>query len=100
VAEPFRAMAGRIGVDGFLRQQTAIIGRPDSRPTLATIRCHTHIICGRDDLVTPVALHEEMRDGIAGANLTVLGNCGHLAPLERAEEVTNALRDFTERVPH
>ena len=35
------AMAEDVGVEGFVRQQTAILGRPDSRPGLAQIACPT-----------------------------------------------------------
>src|SRR6478752_7114698 len=33
-----------VGVEGYLRQQTAIIARVDSRPTLATIKCPTLVL--------------------------------------------------------
>jgi len=99
LAETFRAMALRVGRAGFVRQQEAIIARPDSRPSLRDIACPTLVVCGRDDPVTPVEVHEELRDGIAGAQLVVIGTCGHLSPLERAPEVTGALRAFLERVP-
>jgi pimeloyl-ACP methyl ester carboxylesterase len=95
--EVFRAMARRVGIDAFARQQEAIIGRADSRTSLADIACPTLVACGREDPVIPVALHEELRDGIAGASLVVLGECGHLAPLERAPELTAALRAFVAR---
>ena len=99
LAETFRAMARRVGPASFVRQQQAIIARPDSRPDLRDIACPTTVICGRDDPVTPVEVHEELRDGIAGAQLVVIGTCGHLSPLERAPEVTGALRAFLDRVP-
>src|SRR5579883_3053484 len=50
------SMAERVGKDAFLRQQKAIIGRVDSRPLLATIRCPTLVLCGREDILTPPAL--------------------------------------------
>jgi pimeloyl-ACP methyl ester carboxylesterase len=99
LAETFRGMALRVGREGFVRQQEAIIARPDSRPGLRDIACPTLVVCGRDDPVTPVEVHEELRDGIPGAQLVVIGACGHLSPLERAPEVTGALRAFLERVP-
>jgi pimeloyl-ACP methyl ester carboxylesterase len=99
IVEPMHAMARRVGVDGFARQQEAIIGRPDSRPTLSTIACPTLLVCGRQDPVTPLEVHEEMRDAIAGAQLVELGVCGHLSPLERPLEVTAALRTFVDRTP-
>jgi len=89
-----RAMAHGIGRERFVHQQQAIMGRADSRPTLAQIRCPTLVLCGRDDVLTPLELHEEMHAGIAGSRLVVLDRCGHLSPLERPEEVTQALRQW------
>jgi pimeloyl-ACP methyl ester carboxylesterase len=83
-----KAMARDTGVDAYRRQQEAIIGRIDSRPHLAAIRCPTLVLCGRDDTLTPVALHEEMAGAIAGARLVVAPQCGHLSPLEQPQLVT------------
>ena len=88
------AMARAIGPQGFAQQQHCIVSRADSRPTLAQIRCPTLVLCGREDLLTPLALHEEMAAGIAGAKLVVLDACGHLSPLEQPEQVSEALRDW------
>lgn len=90
----FQSMATGLGYDVFVRQQHAIMGRPDSRPTLATIRCPTLVLCGRQDEVTPPALHEEIATGIAGARLEIVEDCGHLSPLEQPERVTELLRDW------
>jgi pimeloyl-ACP methyl ester carboxylesterase len=90
-------MATDIGRDGFVRQQQAIMARADSRPTLATIRCPTLVLCGRDDLLTPLELHEEMAAGIAGSRLVVLDGCGHMSALEKPAEVTEALRNWLAR---
>src|SRR3954465_15889299 len=38
-----------VGDEGYLRQQTAIIARVDSRPTLATIKCPTLVLTGDQD---------------------------------------------------
>jgi pimeloyl-ACP methyl ester carboxylesterase len=83
-----KAMATATGVAGYTRQQEAIIARIDSRPHLAAIRCPTLVLCGRDDLLTPVALHEEMANAIPGARLVVAPQCGHLSPLEQPQLVT------------
>jgi pimeloyl-ACP methyl ester carboxylesterase len=87
-------MAERVGHDGFVRQQTAIMGRPDGRADLKRIACPTLVLCGRQDALTPVALHEEMAAAIRGARLVVIENCGHLSPLEQPEAVTAAIRDW------
>src|SRR6202790_534258 len=49
-------MGDDIGVDAFVRQQTAIMGRADSRPTLATIGCPTLVLSGDEDNTIPNAM--------------------------------------------
>jgi len=90
------AMATRVGRRAFVRQQTAIMSRPDSRPTLAQIVCPTLVLCGRDDQLTPPELHMEMAAGIRDARLVVVEDCGHLAPLEQPAAVTAALTKWLE----
>lgn len=91
IVDVVTAMARAIGRDGYVRQQEAILGRADSRPTLAEIRCPTLVLCGREDALTPLALHEEMHAGIAGSTLVVIERCGHLSTMERPDEVNVAL---------
>jgi pimeloyl-ACP methyl ester carboxylesterase len=86
------AMAGAVGKDGFLRQQRAILGRIDSRPSLTAIACPTLVLCGREDALTPPTLHQEMAEAIPEATLVVLPRCGHLSPLERPDAVSAQLR--------
>jgi len=88
------AMAERIGRDAFLRQQKAIMARPDSRELLPRINCPTLVLCGREDALTPLAWHEEMAGAMADARLVIVESCGHLSPLERPVEVTAALRQW------
>jgi pimeloyl-ACP methyl ester carboxylesterase len=87
-------MAERIGREAFLRQQTAIMGRIDSRPQLGRIACPTVIVCGRQDALTPLALAEELAESIAGARLAVIEQCGHLSTLERPDAVNAALAEW------
>ena len=90
------AMSERVGKAAFLRQQKAILGRSDSLPTLVTVRCPTLVLCGRQDQLTPLDCHTEMAAGIADARLVVVEDCGHLAPMEHPEAVTDALRAWLE----
>ncbi|HCS72119.1 MAG TPA: alpha/beta hydrolase, partial [Rhodospirillaceae bacterium] len=83
-----RDSARNVGPEAYRRQQTAIINRPDNRPNLAAIACPTLVLCGRLDVMTPPAVHEEMASAIPGAKLVVVENCGHLSPLERPEAVS------------
>jgi pimeloyl-ACP methyl ester carboxylesterase len=82
------------GAAAFVRQQQALITRPDSRPTLATIRCPTLVIVGDGDKLTPPKVNQEIADGIPGARLETVANCGHLSSLERPEAVTKLLADW------
>lgn len=89
-----RDMAERTGIEGFVRQQTAIIGRPDSRPGLGDIAVPALILCGREDVITPLAAHEEMERLIPDAELAVIDHCGHLSTLEQPDAVNNLLRKW------
>lgn len=87
-------MAGRVGPTGFVRQQTAIMGRPDVRESLGAIACPTLVLCGADDALTPPTLHQEMCDDLQNARMEVIPDCGHLSPLEQPAAVTAALRGW------
>jgi pimeloyl-ACP methyl ester carboxylesterase len=92
VVEPIMEMARHIGPEGFVREQRAIMARPDSRPMLVDIKLPTLVISGRQDQSIPLARSEEMAADISNARLVVLEDCGHMAPLEKPVEVAAALR--------
>jgi len=87
-------MAEEVGIIGFIRQLTAIMSRPDSRPTLTAIRCPTLVLTGDTDNTIPNSLSKEMADGISGSWLVVLENCGHLPQPEQPEETAQALVEW------
>jgi pimeloyl-ACP methyl ester carboxylesterase len=87
-------MGDDIGADAFVRQQIAIIGRPDSRPILALIRCPTLVLTGDEDNTIPNSLSNEMADGIRGAKLRILPDCGHLPQVEQPQATADALIEW------
>jgi pimeloyl-ACP methyl ester carboxylesterase len=89
-----RAMNEETGADAYLRQQQAIIGRPDSRAGFAAIACPTLVLVGDEDQLTPPALAREMAAGIRGSRLVIVPECGHLSTMERPQAVTNALVEW------
>lgn len=89
-----RQMADDNGPEAFVRQQSAIMGRPDSRPTLAAIRCPTLVVVGDSDAVTPPDRAAEIASGIAGARLVTIATCGHLCAIEQREAVTTAMVEW------
>lgn len=94
VAEAVMAMAQRVGSAAFVRQQEAILLRPDSRPLLSTIAVPTLVAVGDGDQLTPPDASREIHAGIPGASLHILPDCGHLPPMERPENVNALLRNW------
>jgi pimeloyl-ACP methyl ester carboxylesterase len=89
-----RLMADETGAEAFVREQTAIIGRADSRPDLARIACPTLVVVGDgDELIAPES-SAEIAGGIPGARLVTVAQCGHLSTLERPAQVTAALTEW------
>jgi pimeloyl-ACP methyl ester carboxylesterase len=84
-------MALGVGKEAFARQENAIIGRIDSRPHLAKIRCPTLVVAARDDAIMPLEVLEEMADAIPGARLEVIEDCGHMASLEQPARLADLL---------
>jgi len=87
-----RQMAVDTGTEALVRQHAALMGRPDSGPFLASIRCPTLVLVGREDALTPVEMAQEIVAGIPGARLQIIPDCGHLSTMERPEAVNRALR--------
>lgn len=89
-----RAMNEETGPQAYIRQHQAIIGRADSRPGLAAIKCPTLVLVGDDDQLTPPALAHEMANGIRGSRLVVIPHSGHLSTIEQPQAVNTALADW------
>lgn len=90
-------MANDTGSDAFIRQQTAITHRTDSRKRLSEITCPSLVLVGDGDRLTPLELSQEIHDCIPGSELEVVPGSGHLSTLETPEAVTKALQNFLDR---
>lgn len=89
--EPLTEMVLRSTPETFANQQRALLDRPDARAVLGGIRCPTLVLCGRQDIWSPVAQHEEIAASIPSASLVIVEDCGHMSPVEQPEAVTKAL---------
>ncbi len=87
-------MALGVGKEAFKRQQEAIIGRIDSRAHLGAIRCPTLVVAASRDQLMPVEVLREMAEGIPGARLAIVEDCGHMASMEQPREVIALLREW------
>jgi pimeloyl-ACP methyl ester carboxylesterase len=85
-------MAVDTGTEAFLRQHAALMARRDNRPLLPTITCPTMVLVGRQDILTPPELSEEIAAAIPDARLELIEDSGHLSTLEQPDAVNRALR--------
>ena len=89
-------MADDVGPDAFVWQLEAIMTRADSRPTLAQIKCPTLVRTSDTDNMVPNEFSTELANGIAGAKLVTIPDCGHLPQLEKPQAMTDAMLDWLE----
>jgi 3-oxoadipate enol-lactonase len=61
---------------------------------LEKIRVPTHVVVGEDDTLTPPSLSRSMAQRIPGAQLSVIGNAGHLANIEQPQAFNETVLAF------
>jgi 3-oxoadipate enol-lactonase len=98
VVETLRAMMAAAPVDGIVGALQAMMARPDSTPTLATIDVPTLIVVGDEDTLTPPKEAESMRERIRGSRVEVIAQAGHICNLERPAAFTHIVSEFVEGV--
>lgn len=92
--EILKQMTQETGSDAYIRQQKAILSRPDSREMLPAIGMKTLVIVGDSDQLTPPSAAEEMASLIPDAKLEVIPNCGHMSTLERPDRVSKLMVEW------
>ncbi len=92
LVDTVRGMTTRLGAEVFLRQSR--IERVDGTQVLGDWRGPALVLCGRNDAITPLPVSERMAALMPQATLVVIDDCGHLAPLEKPEQVSTAMRDW------
>jgi pimeloyl-ACP methyl ester carboxylesterase len=83
--------------DIFAAQIAALLGRPDAREVLRSLRCDTLLLCGRDDAWSPLARHAQMHSLLPAARLAVIEHCGHMSTMEQPEAVSEVLAQWLRR---
>ena len=84
------ALVLRGGVANLIAQNRAVMARRDFRPLLRDIATPTLVACGDNDMLAPLVMSQELADGIRGARLEVIAQCGHMLTMEQPDAV-NAL---------
>ncbi len=85
------SLAPEDGVGGAL---DALMSRPDSTATLATINVPTLIIVGEEDALTPATEARTMHLAIGGSRLEIIAGAGHVSNAERPATFNHALSEF------
>lgn len=87
-------MARDLGADVFVRQVRAMQRARDQQAILRRAKVSTLIACGADDRVTPLKRHQFVAELMPNAQLHVIENAGHMAPLEQPAQVTTMLENW------
>ena len=94
VVKRVRDMMLKTKPEGAAAALRGMAAREDQTELLGRISVPTLILVGIDDAITPVADSEKMHQSIAGSQLVVLENAGHVSNLERPDEFNAAIHDF------
>jgi len=76
----------------------AMACRTDTTHFLKNITLPTLIICGSQDKLSPPEVMKTMADRIPDGDFVLVEEAGHMTPIEKPEEVNNAIRKFLDRL--
>ncbi len=79
--------------DVFLRM-LQLAGEHDARGFLEDVRAPTLVIAAEHDTFTPMALAEEMAQAIPDAELEVIPEASHAAPVEQPDRIAERIEEF------
>jgi 3-oxoadipate enol-lactonase len=98
VVDAARSMARKMSPADVAAVQRGMAERPDSVPTLATIKVPTLVVAGADDGV-PVSEMELIHQHTPGSQFRVIAKAGHYAAMEQPSEFGRLLRSFFDAQP-
>jgi 3-oxoadipate enol-lactonase len=77
---------------------TAISERVETSSNLSQINVPVLILCGQEDLVTPVTQSEFLHNQIKKSELHIIDRAGHMSNLEQPEEFNKHLVEFLDKI--
>lgn len=87
-----RDMTARLGAEVFLQQSG--LQRSDGEAVLRAWDGPALVLCGANDRITPPSISRQMHALMPQSQLVIVPDCGHLAPMEKPQEVSAAMRDW------
>jgi len=85
------------GAAHLVRQNRAVIHRPDARQHLPGVTCPVLVVCGQADQLTPPECSAEIAALVPHADHTLLAGSGHMLTLEQPEAVNHLLVQWLAR---
>jgi 3-oxoadipate enol-lactonase len=95
----YQNMFTRMPVDGYVGT-CATLRDADLREAIGAITTPTLVVCGSEDLSTPVALVQQTAAAIAGARFEILDGVGHIPSIEQPGILANMMQRFLTEVGH
>jgi len=89
----------RAGTEQLIRQNRAVIARPDARLHLPRLKCPLLVMCGDADRLAPPDKSREIAALVPHAQLVMVPRCGHMLTMEKPEIVNAALAAWLETLP-
>ena len=86
------------GATQLIRQNRAVMHRPDARTHLPQLRCPVLVLCGDGDQLTPPECSREIAALAPQTELVWVPQCGHMLTLEKPAEVNAALAPWLRRL--
>ena len=97
LAEEVRTMMLRQPKAAVAAAQGAMRDRPDRRDLLPKLGCPVLAVVGEQDAVTPPAAAKAMAEAARDGEVVVVPGAAHLSPMERPDEVNEALLGWLRR---
>ena len=98
LARRYLDMVLRVGTAQLIRQNRAVMARPDARVHLPALRCPVLLVCGESDSLTPPEGTREIAALVPQAELHLLPLCGHMLTMEQPAAVNALLIDWLARL--
>ncbi|RYG14871.1 MAG: alpha/beta hydrolase [Burkholderiales bacterium] len=84
----------RAGASQLIRQNRAVMARPDARLHLPGLRCPVLVMCGDADQLAPPECSREILQLVPQATLVMVPECGHMLTMEKPAAVNAALLEW------
>lgn len=86
------------GAEQLIRQNIAVIHRPDARLHLPRMTCPVLVLAGDADQLTPPDCAEEIARLTPGSSLHRIPECGHMLTMEKPDQVNALLNAWLQTI--